>query len=223
MIIKWLTMFVLCGWLASAAHGEPDWQRVIDDQEHDVQVWLRPVEGSALQAFRAQTRVQSRLTAAIALLEDNAVAPQWMHNCKVIETIERLSPTQAVSYMVSAAPWPVSDRDVIVESHVSQSGQGVVTLAVRSRDDVFPVNDDFVRIPKMQGFWRFTPEPGGYLKVEYQVHAEPGGDLPAWLANSVVEETPHNTLKAFRQWVQKPQYQTAERAFIREVSFDVRD
>ncbi|GGY34173.1 hypothetical protein GCM10011297_03990 [Bacterioplanes sanyensis] len=218
MIIKWLTLFTLCSWLASIAYADTDWRRVIDDQESDVQVWLRPVEGSALQAFRGETRVKSRLTAAVALLEDNAVAPRWMHNCGGIEVIEQVSPTQAVSYMISEAPWPVSDRDVIVETQIRQSDLGVVTLTVNSRDDVLPVHDEFVRIPKMQGFWRFTPQADGYLKVEYQAHADPGGSLPSWLANSVVEETPYYTLKAFRQWVQTPKYQEAERSFIREVT-----
>ncbi|WP_157729895.1 START domain-containing protein [Bacterioplanes sanyensis] len=202
-------------WIPMVA-AEPDWQRVIDDPEQRIQVYVRDVPGSDLQAFRGTTRVQSRLTAAIALLEDHTVAPQWMHNCKAIDIVERVSDTHTISYMINDAPWPVTDRDVVVESQLSQADDGTLTLSVRHREGVFPANDDMVRIAAMEGFWRFTPEDDGWLAVEYQVHAEPGGGLPSWLANSVVQDTPYYTLQAFKQWVAKPDYQTAQRDYVRE-------
>lgn len=47
----------------------------------------------------------------------------------------------------------------------------------------------------LKGFWRFIPEKEGRIKVIYQIHADPGGDIPSWLANAVAVDSPFNTLK----------------------------
>ena len=176
-MFRWMVL-VLCWPLLALADN--NWQQVVDDLEDDIQVYVRTIPGSDLKAFKGTTRVKSRLTAAVALLEDYSVAPQWMYNCKAIDVIERQSSTQLLSYMVSDAPWPVSERDVVVESQLLQSGDGTVTIKLQSRDDVFPVSEGLVRMSALSGYWRFTPQPDGWLAVEYQLHAEPGGSLPSW-------------------------------------------
>ena len=44
-----------------------------------------------------------------------------------------------------------------------------------------------------------TPEGEGRIRVVYELHAEPGGQVPAWLANSFVIDAPYNTLLLLRR------------------------
>ena len=69
----------------------------------------------------------------------------------------------------------------------------------------------------MSGFWSFTPVDNGKILVRYQVHAEPGGSLPSWLANSVVVDTPYYTMANMVEMLKKEKYQQAEISLIKNV------
>ncbi len=46
--------------------------------------------------------------------------------------------------------------------------------------------------------------------VEYQVHANPGGSLPDWLANVASKKLPHDTLIGLRRQVKFREYPALE-------------
>ena len=48
------------------------------------------------------------------------------------------------------------------------------------------------------------PKGADQTEVTYQVHTEPGGSVPSWLANKFVVEAPFNTLKALKAAAEKP-------------------
>lgn len=205
--------------IADASVDESQWQLEKQDDELGIKVYTREVAGSDLRAFRGEMTITSTLTAPIALLEDTRRAPDWMHNCGIVEIIESIQPGEALSYVITKAPWPVSDRDTVVHSIATQDPDTlVVRVDVSVRNDVFPANDEFVRITQMSGYWLFSPAKSGEkgtLDVVYEVHAEPNGGLPSWLANSVVVDTPYFTLKNMQKLLQAEHYQQAELSFIR--------
>ena len=211
----WLNILT-CFFLSLPVFAENAWDLEKENEDLGIKVFTREVEGSDLKAFRGEMTIVTTLTAPIALIEDTTRAPEWMHNCGVVEIIENVAPGEAISYMITVAPWPVSDRDTVVHSKATQDPE---TLAVRvdveARNNVFPENDDYIRITKMAGFWSFTPNADGKVDVVYQVHAEPNGGLPSWLANSVVVDTPYNTMKNMQQLLKADKYQKAELSFIR--------
>lgn len=51
-----------------------------------------------------------------------------------------------------------------------------------------------VRIRKGSGYWDLEEDNDGNVKVVYQFHGEPGGEIPSWLANSFVVSHPLVTL-----------------------------
>ncbi|MGH8352275.1 MAG: START domain-containing protein, partial [Pseudomonas sp.] len=55
----------------------------------------------------------------------------------------------------------------------------------------------------VEGLWKLVPMGGGEVEVTYQVHSEPGGSVPSWLANSFVVDAPYNTLAALRARAEK--------------------
>lgn len=64
--------------------------------------------------------------------------------------------------------------------------------------EYLPEVDGYVRVSRIDGFWEFAPKEGGEVEVTYQVHTEPGGNVPSWLANKFVVEAPYNTLRQLR-------------------------
>ena len=96
------------------------------------------------------------------------------------------------------APWPVKPRDSIVRVATEFSADGSVMRYLNEETEYLPLPQGFVRVSQLEGFWQLKPVEGG-VEVVYQVHSDPGGSLPAWLANSFVVDAPFNTLINLRQ------------------------
>lgn len=200
----------------SPVQADKAWSEAFYDGKEDIRVFTRKIEGSDMMAFRAITHIQSTLTATIALLEDADRAHKWVFSCKAMALIEQVSDTDALYYMVTDMPWPVSNRDSISQTHISQDSETkVVRVDISARNDVFPENDDHVRIREMSGFWQVSPQDNGLVEVIYEAHADPGGGLPSWLVNSFLVDAPLETLRGFRDLIGEDQYQTALREYIK--------
>jgi hypothetical protein len=58
-----------------------------------------------------------------------------------------------------------------------------------------PLREGVVRIIEAYGFWHFKPLENGLTEITYQLHANPNGSIPAWLANKTVVNTPFDAIK----------------------------
>lgn len=196
--------------LLMPAHAA-EWSLEKNDKQNQIQVYTRIQPDSPLKEFRGEMKVKSTLTALVALVEDVNAATSWIHNCGGLDIIERKADNNLIIYMITEAPWPVKNRDSIIESLLSQDPQSLtVRIDMTVRNDVFPEDDEFVRITNMQGSWTFEPVADGWVNVTYQVHADPGGGIPNWLINSLVVDAPYYTLKNMREKVREAKYQSPD-------------
>lgn len=202
--------------MSGVSAQEQNWALEKQDDDNRIRVYTRINADSPLKEFRGVMQVQSRLTALVALIEDHHRAPDWIHQCRAIDIIERHNHEEILFYMVTAAPWPVKDRDSVVHSLLQQDPDTyTVRIDMQVRNDIFPISDDMVRISNMQGFWQFRPLAEGWVEVTYQVHADPGGGIPGWLINSLVVDTPYYTLRNMQKLVQEPRYQQVSLPHVR--------
>lgn len=187
------------------------WALKQEEEDINLKIYTRQVEGSSLEEFKGEMLVKTELSAAAALLLDSQAAPQWMHQCERFDIEEQVDELSAVVYFINGAPWPVSDRDAVILTVMSQNPETLVLRAdISTVKDLIPEYDDYVRIPHMTGFWQFEPKDEGMVLITYQVHVDPGGSLPSWLANSVVVETPYNTMSNMVDMLKKDKYQNAQ-------------
>jgi hypothetical protein len=199
----------------AAASDSSEWELEKEKEDIQLKIYTREISGSSLKEFKGEMIVEAKLTTLAALLLDSNAAPQWMHQCEKFEVIEQSDPRNAVIYFINAAPWPASDRDAVISSSMIQDPETLtLRVDIKALVDRLPKNDDYVRIPRMTGLWSFSLLSDGKVKVVYQVHAEPGGSLPAWLTNSVVVDTPYYTLRNMLKMLKLEKYQQADISFI---------
>lgn len=192
------------------------WELEKEEEDINLKIFTREVEGSNLREFKGEMLIKTQLSALVALLMDSKSAPEWMHKCEKFEVIEEVDALTKVVYFINGAPWPVSDRDAVIKSTMSQDPETLVfKTEINVVNNVLAENDDYVRIPRMKGFWLFEPKEEGQVLVTYQVHANPGGSLPDWLANSVVVDTPYNTMSNMAEMLKLEKYQQAEVPMIK--------
>ncbi|GAA6133231.1 START domain-containing protein [Oceaniserpentilla sp. 4NH20-0058] len=195
---------------------DTQWVLEASDEDKNIQIYTRAVAGSDLKEFKGVTLVKTDINALVALLMDEAEVTKWMHNIAKFEIKENISDVESIVYTITETPWPVANRDSYVRSVLSVDAQGVVTLTIKAEPTFGPIDDKYVRISSLGGSWKFTPKVDGLVEVIYQMHANPGGSLPNWLVNSIVVETPLETLSNLHVQVKQEKYQNQTFVFIQD-------
>lgn len=182
-----------------------------------IQVFTRPIEGSQLREFKAVSVYNGSLKSIVAVLRDPDAACSWFPDCKEFRLLKVNSPFSSVGYMRIKAPFPVSDRDNITQTVLSQDKKSrAVRISITGIPKYIGETSGVVRVTKVQGYWLFTPKSENETEIVYQVHAEPGGSLPDMIANSFVTESPFKALKNLKNKAKEEKYQNADMSKIIE-------
>lgn len=181
-----------------AAAPEGQWTQIDDDD--GIRTWQHERPGQDLPGFRGQTVIDAPIGAIRAVIQQVARHPEWMHNCVDAKLIEQITPDHTLVYNRTGAPWPVWDRDVVLDTIFVSSEDGKqLTLSFRNTDPKrHPLPEKTVRMPRLVGFYKLEQLAPNKTKVTYQVEADVGGSLPRWLAERVAKEMPFKTLDRLR-------------------------
>ncbi len=193
---------VLCGLtvlLAATAQAE-DWKMAKD--EDGIKVSLSDVAGSQYKAYRGVTVMKTTVAKLRALHDDVVGACAWIHECKSQKLLKREG-DESWTYTQFKAPFPVTDRDSVLHVTTVAGADGSLTRKLEGVPTYLPEEKGFVRVAQVQGFWKFVPKGADQVEVTYQVHTEPGGSVPSWLANKFVVDAPFDTLKALKERAEK--------------------
>ncbi|AHL35227.1 hypothetical protein CD58_21185 [Pseudomonas brassicacearum] len=196
-------MAVMCGLtvlLATATAQAEDWQ-VVKEQD-GIKVSLSEVAGSKYKAYQGVTVMKTTMAKLRALQEDVPGACAWIHECKSQKLVKHEG-DKSWTYTQFNTPWPVTARDSVLEVTTVEGADGSLTRNLKGVPKYLPEEQDYVRVSQVEGFWKFVPKGAGQVEVTYQVHTDPGGSVPSWLANKFVVDAPFNTLKALKERAEK--------------------
>lgn len=203
--MKSIFSVLLACMLTVTAATATEWEHASD--RDGIAVWTRTIPGAPLKDFRGRMVVDKPLIAVAAGVTDAATYPEWFFQMREARILEGKSMDDVYVYFVIGGIWPVSDRDAVARATVTQDPK---TLAVRmiadATPDKIPLVKGLVRMPKMKSGWELTPLSPTRTQVELIGNADPGGMIPLWLANSVVQVMPRETLKRLRKQLDKPKY-----------------
>ena len=187
----------LCTTTASWAAG---WETIT--VEDGIKVTTRDVPNRALPVFQGVGVVKASIYQVLAVISDVPRHCQWRPKCAGVKLIERVGPQELVMWSRNAAPWPVSDRDVVIRAKVTfkLDQRGVIwSTFKRTTHRKAPEIDGVVRVPHIEGFYKLERLDADRTRVTYQVNADPGGWIPKWAAARSSRGLPLNTLKGLRK------------------------
>ena len=195
--------------LSAARAADEGW--TLKKSGDGIEIYLRDYPGSKTKEFRAVMRIPgTSLSGMMAVFDDAPSYPRWMHNCIEARVVKKISLSERFTYSATRAPWPVSPRDMVTHTLVRQDPKTLaVTLEIHAVPDYLPPVSGRVRVPKLDALWTFSPGGNGGVLVTYQMHSEPGGSLPAGLANMAVTDMPYNTFIKLRNIVREEKYAKA--------------
>ena len=136
----------------------------------------------------------------VAIIRDASRHTEWVDHCTESGVLKVIDDMTYILYNRINVPWPAKDRDAVIRGKITFTDpsrevkcrfRGVTTKLRTTPADV-------LAIPHIEGHWYFVSMGKGRTLVEYQVNADPGGELPQWIGEMGSHEQPISTLLNLR-------------------------
>jgi hypothetical protein len=176
-----------------------------------IKVYRRPFGDNGLTEFRSKMIISSDISRVAAVVIEGKNFASWLDGCKLSEEFERqisYDPRQSLAgqftkvYGVNSAPWPLSDRDYVVRSHMEMmpvkagEPQGYLLHSELASDSKYPERKDRVRMLAMKVTIALTtlPKDPGATEVDMAIVVDTAADGPKTLTEAVLKNFPANSL-----------------------------
>lgn len=194
----WITITVLL--LTASASAQENWKLVKD--EAGIKVYTKTESGSKYKAFKADMQVSCKIENIVEVLKNTNSINNWIVNCKGVKLLKTEDNDQYY-YIETSLPLPFENRDMIYHFQYMEINSEQVRVIVTGIPEYIQPREGIVRMVKTNGYWLLTSIDTNMTAVTYQMHVEPGGLIPAWLANPFIKNVPFSTFKELRNIVQK--------------------
>jgi hypothetical protein len=173
-------------------------------EEDAIRVWKLDIPGQDLPGFRGQTVIKGSIDDIMKQMMDSAHHTDWMYRCKESRVLKTYDETRSIVYNRTGAPWPVWDRDVVLE--VTYAYNADRTQLTMSFHDVpnskTKTPDGVVRMPRLVGSYKMQQLGPKQTKITYEVEADIGGSIPTFIAKQAAKDMPYLTLSRLRARVE---------------------
>lgn len=200
-----------------------------------IKVYIYNSKNSDFATFKATVHINTSLDSILAVMFDNESAPEWIDGCEDSFILEDVSFTERYHYQTINIPYPFTDRDFIFHSTLKQDPRSkAITITMSAVEEYCNKNPSrpceivnqsgLVRVTKSIGTYKLEPDENG-IKITWVQHTDPMGNIPAWLVNQLIQDTPYWTFKQLAKKVREEKYKYAqliynERGFATKLIYD---
>ena len=218
-IVSCAGIFALCT-VAAVRNARADGEGFeVIERADGITVSVRDEPGKRLPTLRATGIVHGSVLHVLAVIVDDAHAPEWAVGSDETRVLRRLSPTAQIVYARNHQTWPVRDRDLVlrrdvrvVEAHKAYRVElRCLMRGIAPVEGVLRVTDCLTTISLRAVSARQT-------FVDYRVYADAAGDAPLWLVRRASLDVPLETMRGLARRVAQTRTQYAlEIAKLREL------
>ncbi len=186
---------------AFAEESVSGWKTLFE--EEGVLVSTRAEPGISLPSMRGQATLNADLFHVLAILLDDARSTEWAKGADETQVLRSIDPRTQLIYAHSRQPWPVKDRDLVMKRTVDvlKPGQAYRVHLVCMPSERAEV-DNVIRVKRCETTFELTLVDGAHTRIDYRVHADPGGHIPTWMVRRASRSIPADTLRSLAKQVE---------------------
>jgi hypothetical protein len=188
--------------LPLSAFPQEDWNLV--REKAGIKVYTKTGSDSEYKAFKAEMQVRCRIENIVEVIKNMNSINNWVVNCKGVKLLKNEDEDQYY-YIETSLPWPFDNRDMVYHFQYIEIDSNQVKVIVTGTPEFIQPRNGIVRMVKANGYWLLTSIDNYMTAITYQMHVEPGGSIPAWLANPFIENVPYSTFHELRNIILKPE------------------
>jgi hypothetical protein len=189
-------LFIVLVYTCSTGIAQGKWE--LKRNENGIEVYIRKAATGNLKELRVLCELEATRAQLISTLQDIASYNNWVYSNKKSVVLKTINPQRIIYYTQSHLPWPIKDRDLIVELDIDPSPD-VLNVQARSIPQFLPPNHSYIRVPYSLATWKVTQAQNNKLKVDYTFSVDPGGSIPVWLVNATLSIGPYNSFVKLRE------------------------
>ncbi|OTG80225.1 hypothetical protein B9T33_09935 [Acinetobacter sp. ANC 5054] len=177
--------------------------------KNNIKVWTYQDEKNPVFQYKAETSFDVPLEKAVSLVLDVENAVKWvpyMGSVKIISRDDKKG--EFTLYMVLDFPFPLKDRDLVVQGKMRKDAQGIISIQNKAIQKGYPLNPNYVRLTDYEGDWTFQRLGNKKVKVSTYGYANPEGSIPLSFVNMFVQQQPYQMLQKMKAELGRPQVST---------------
>jgi len=193
IIIK-IICLVLCSGFVFSVTGQYNWK--LSKDKDGIRIYQSDVKYSNYKSIKVECTLEGSYDKLMAVLNNVSGHKDWVYHSKTSYMIKRVNPHELYYYTEASLPWPMSNRDAVVHLKMDRDSLNrFLNIRSVSVPDYIAEKSGKVRVTKSTVSWNVTMPTTKTISIIYIFEAEPGGSLPAWVANMFVDKGPFETFK----------------------------
>lgn len=203
--MKKVILMACAGAMLATVQAKPVDNAKLSINKNNIKVWTFQNSQNPVFIYQAETTYDSPLEKAVNLILDIDHAVQWvpyMGSIKVLSRDDKKG--EFLLYMVLDFPFPLKNRDLVVQGKIMKDAQGIITIKNKAVDKGYAKNPDYVRLTHYEGDWTFQKLANNKTKVSTYGYANPEGAIPLSFVNMFVQQQPYQMLQKMKTELSKP-------------------
>jgi hypothetical protein len=166
----------------------------LEKDKNGIQVFSSEVANSAFRATKVECTLEGNYEKIIAVISDIDGMTDWVYKSHSCALLERYAPLDVLYVSITDMPWPMSNRESVIHLQIqTENLPRSMTIIGSEADEPIPHTDGLVRVSDYKAIWNVTMPEEDQVRIEYILELDPGGGIPPWLANIMVEKGPYET------------------------------
>jgi hypothetical protein len=171
-------------------------------EKDGIKIYTRSDENSPVKAYKGETYINTSMGVLSRIIEDVEGFKDWDKDIEQLEVFEYIKDSLIRYYIVYKVQWPFDKRDLYVEAKISQDAlTGKRTVFAVGKEGVVDEKPGIVRLKNYWQRWTLEPAGDGRIHLIQEGSVDPGGAIPAWLANMVITDTPLKIMQNVKEVV----------------------
>ncbi len=185
---------------------------------HGIRVFSCEVTDSKFKSIKANFVLEGEFEQLVAVMQDVPAYKNWQYHMVNPKIVNSNGKDEIIYYSEISAPWPVSNRDVIVSLKFNYDAEKeILEVIALGLPTALPDVEDVIRVPNFNAKWLVRKIKGSsQLAVEYALVIDMGGSIPAWLVNMAQAEGPFETFSKLKERMKLMEYQDKDFSFLRK-------
>ena len=185
-----LLFVIICQ--SSFLFSQEDWKLAKD--KDGISVYTRKEGDNKFKAFRAEVTAKTSVQNFVATLQDIDLFSEWGHNIDRAKLLKREGEALQIYYSVAKVSFPYKNRDGIYLNRFNWNSETkTLKVDIEILSDYLELNEKYTRV-KGYGHWIVKEIPSNKIEIIFYMQIDPGGNIPSWLANNFVDNSPYFTL-----------------------------
>jgi len=169
-----------------------------------IKVYMSESPNSNYKAIKVDCTLPGNYAKLVSIITNVSHHCDWMYNNKHSHIVQYYNPSDFVYYAETKAPWPFSNRDVVIRMRIqTDSLPGRLSINCIGEPDLLPEIMGKVRVPYYKADWIVTMPSPDKVHISYIMQCDPGGSVPSWIMNMFADKGPYGTFSKLSQQLQR--------------------